>query len=50
MKVLHTSNLHIGRALYGRKRYEEFEAFLNWLAVILPIRRRIDYTERDSNL
>ncbi len=32
MKVLHTSDWHIGRALYGRKRYEEQEAFLNWLA------------------
>ena len=32
MKVLHTSDWHIGRALYDRKRYEEFEAFLNWLA------------------
>jgi DNA repair protein SbcD/Mre11 len=32
MKVLHTSDWHIGRALYGRKRYEEFEAFLGWLA------------------
>jgi hypothetical protein len=27
-----TSDWHIGRALYGRKRYEEYEAFLNWLA------------------
>lgn len=32
MRVLHTSDWHIGRALYGRKRYEEFEAFLTWLA------------------
>ena len=32
MKVLHTSDWHIGRSLYGRKRYEEFEAFLTWLA------------------
>lgn len=32
MNVLHTSDWHIGRTLYGRKRYEEFEAFLNWLA------------------
>jgi len=32
MRVLHTSDWHIGRTLYGRKRYEEFEAFLNWLA------------------
>jgi len=32
MRVLHTSDWHIGRTLYGRKRYEEFEAFLTWLA------------------
>lgn len=32
MRVLHTSDWHIGRTLYGRKRYEEFEAFLSWLA------------------
>ncbi|MGG7056134.1 exonuclease SbcCD subunit D C-terminal domain-containing protein [Nitrosomonas sp. ANs5] len=31
MKILHTSDWHLGRALYGRKRYEEFEAFLAWL-------------------
>jgi hypothetical protein len=31
LKLLHTSDWHIGRTLYGRKRYEEFEAFLNWL-------------------
>ncbi len=32
MKILHTSDWHIGRSLYGRKRYEEFDAFLTWLA------------------
>jgi len=32
MKILHTSDWHLGRALYGRKRYEEYEAFLDWLA------------------
>ena len=32
MKILHTSDWHIGRTLYGRKRYEEFEAFMSWLA------------------
>ncbi len=32
MKFLHTSDWHLGRTLYGRKRYEEFEAFLAWLA------------------
>jgi len=31
MKILHTSDWHIGRTLYGRKRYEEFESFLTWL-------------------
>ncbi len=31
MKTLHTSDWHLGRLLYGRKRYEEFEAFLEWL-------------------
>ena len=32
MKVLHTSDWHIGRSLYGRKRYPEFGSFLDWLA------------------
>jgi exonuclease SbcD len=31
MKILHTSDWHIGRALYGRKRYEEFAHFFDWL-------------------
>ena len=31
MKVLHTADWHLGRSLYGRKRYEEFTAFLDWL-------------------
>jgi exonuclease SbcD len=35
MKILHTSDWHIGRTLYGRKRYEEFEAFLIWLAEMI---------------
>ena len=32
MKLLHTSDWHIGRSLYGRKRYQEFDAFLTWLS------------------
>ncbi len=32
MKILHTSDWHLGRSLYGKKRYEEFTAFLDWLA------------------
>ena len=31
MKILHTSDWHLGRSLHGRKRYAEFTAFLNWL-------------------
>ncbi|PID77396.1 MAG: exonuclease sbcCD subunit D [Deltaproteobacteria bacterium] len=31
MKFLHTSDWHLGRSLYGRKRYREFSAFLDWL-------------------
>lgn len=31
MKILHTSDWHLGRTLYGKNRYEEFEAFLSWL-------------------
>ncbi len=32
MRILHTSDWHIGRTLYGNKRYEEFAAFFDWLA------------------
>ena len=31
MKILHTSDWHIGRSLFGRKRYEEYRAFFSWL-------------------
>lgn len=31
MKILHTSDWHIGHTLYNKKRYGEHEAFLNWL-------------------
>lgn len=31
MKILHTSDWHIGSTLYGRKRYDETEQFLQWL-------------------
>ena len=31
MKILHTSDWHLGRMLYGKKRYPEFKAFLTWL-------------------
>jgi DNA repair exonuclease SbcCD nuclease subunit len=35
MKLFHTSDWHLGRALDDRKRYDECEAFLNWLAALI---------------
>lgn len=35
LRILHTSDWHIGRTLCGRKRYEEFEAFLDWLVLTI---------------
>ncbi|XCN71500.1 MAG: exonuclease SbcCD subunit D C-terminal domain-containing protein [Candidatus Electrothrix aestuarii] len=31
LRILHTSDWHIGRTLYGRHRYAEFAAFFDWL-------------------
>lgn len=31
LKFLHTSDWHLGKTLYGKKRYDEFEQFLDWL-------------------
>ena len=31
LKILHTSDWHLGHTLYGRKRYDEFRLFLRWL-------------------
>ncbi|MCK9632597.1 MAG: exonuclease SbcCD subunit D C-terminal domain-containing protein [Methanoregula sp.] len=35
MKILHSSDWHLGSSLYGHKRHEEFEAFLIWLARLI---------------
>jgi len=35
MKILHSSDWHLGSSLYGHKRYEEFEAFLIWLTRLI---------------
>lgn len=32
IRILHTSDWHLGRQLYGRRRTDEFEAFLSWLS------------------
>ncbi|MBW1646468.1 MAG: exonuclease SbcCD subunit D C-terminal domain-containing protein [Deltaproteobacteria bacterium] len=41
MKILHTSDWHLGRPLYGQRRHAEFAAFLEWLGEILE-RERIE--------
>lgn len=38
MKILHTADWHIGRSLYGRSRYAEFEGFLDWLVECIQTR------------
>jgi len=35
MKIIHTSDWHLGCSLFGRKRYEETEKFLDWLSELL---------------
>lgn len=37
MRILHTSDWHLGATLCGRKRYDEGEAFLNWLTRTITI-------------
>ena len=39
MNILHTSDWHLGHQLYGRRRHEEFEAFLAWLQATVRERR-----------
>lgn len=35
MKILHTSDWHIGSTFYGKKRYEEFSRFFAWLLTVI---------------
>lgn len=39
LRVLHTADWHIGRTLHGRKRYDEFAAFLDWMAAAIEDQR-----------
>lgn len=41
LTILHTSDWHLGRRLYGRMRYEEFEAFLAWLTETI-VQHKVD--------
>jgi len=33
MKIIHTSDWHLGRTIYGRGCHNEFQAFLQWLII-----------------
>jgi len=35
VRILHTSDWHLGRQLYGKSRYEEQERFLFWLSQLI---------------
>ena len=35
MKILHTSDWHIGSTFYGKKRNEEYAAFFAWLLALI---------------
>ncbi len=39
MKILHSSDWHLGRTLFGRRRHDEFAAFLDWLTNVLHAQR-----------
>lgn len=41
MNIVHTSDWHLGHTLYGRKRHEEFQLFLDWLHTFLQ-KERVD--------
>ena len=41
MNILHTSDWHLGQQLYTKRRYGEFEKFLNWLLETID-REKID--------
>lgn len=41
LRVLHTSDWHLGRMLYGRQRYDEFKQFFSWLHSTI-IEQKID--------
>lgn len=39
LTILHTSDWHLGRRLYGRMRYDEFESFLGWLQDTISLQK-----------
>ncbi len=41
MRILHTSDWHLGRTLYNKRRHDEFSRFLDWLVSFIT-NQRID--------
>ncbi|MCL2349159.1 MAG: exonuclease SbcCD subunit D C-terminal domain-containing protein [Planctomycetaceae bacterium] len=41
MRILHTSDWHLGRTLCKRNRHDEFEAFLTWLGNVI-LEKQVD--------
>ncbi|PKL11146.1 MAG: exonuclease sbcCD subunit D, partial [Spirochaetae bacterium HGW-Spirochaetae-8] len=41
MRILHTSDWHIGRTLYDKRRHREHAAFLEWLHQTI-VERKVD--------
>lgn len=39
LRVLHTSDWHLGRSLYGQTRYDEFDALMDWMIATLTSQR-----------
>ncbi|MGB2784857.1 exonuclease SbcCD subunit D C-terminal domain-containing protein [Psychrobacter sp.] len=39
LTILHTSDWHLGRRLYGRMRYDEFESFLGWVQDTISLQK-----------
>ncbi len=39
MRLIHTSDWHLGHRFHGRKRYAEQERFLDWLATLIEAQR-----------
>ena len=40
-RLLHTSDWHLGRPLYGRRRYAEYAQFLDWLLEVI-VQQNVD--------
>ena len=46
MKLLHTSDWHLGQNFMGKSRADEHEAFLSWLLEIIK-EKQVEYVNFD---